>query len=218
MVAHRIAKNIVLALLYRVQDAQLADGAMLSSLARLLDAYPVLVRCSQPQLVSDVLRILRKTKLPPCGLLDLLTVILNTVSLSFTDAQTVLSQTVALVPIAIDRRLATSCLRVISKLMTYVSMNKQMHLSVIGASSVALSTFMEDSEIRDLCAKIEDIANVDESASESMDEAEELEAEGIAVPVISPVVPVSSEPDKVVSPEQQPDLDSPRSSCPSLDF
>ena len=217
MVAHRIAKNIVLALLTRMQDVQLADDAMLSSLSRLLDAYPVLIRCSQPQLVSEVLRILRKAKLPVCGLLDLLSVILNTVSLPFTDAQTVLSRTVALVPIAIDRRLATSCLRVISKLMSYVSINNQMRLSVIGASSVALSTFMEDSEIRNLCAQIEGNANVDDSASESMDETDEVEVEQIAEAVISPVEPVS-EPGKVLPPVQQPDLDSPRSSCPSLDF
>ena len=221
VVALNLSKNVVLAILQQIQTCDPQASAVLDALARLLQSFPVLSRCSTKSLSIEVMRILSVNPLVTPALMGLLTALLNERTTSQELRQLAVSKAICFLTLSKDRNMAVSCLTALVAVPEFILKDAQIHNSALAACAVASAEFGEDIEIRRLCRVIEEL---EPNRTFSGPEAEEDMVEPLPSTIL-PMTEEAIEPEtkKVRSAELSENQmaiveSSPRSSCPSLDF
>lgn len=212
---HRILNQIILPTLCVIDGSTTDMNGVLAGLCRLLDAHPILLRCKAEVIFQQCLRILKASKIPSPALMAIVSSISEVYRVPVRSVQGIVAQALAFLATAKDRTLVISCLSLIERMIDFIARDAQVLRSTLGLVSVARSSFMEDSEVRRLCSSIEG-ASYDSGETESDSE----ETESAVLTAVEPTNWISAEPriSGTVKDDAMPEVDSPRSSCPSLDF
>lgn len=212
---HRILSKIILPTLSALEGSMTDMNGVLAGLSRLLDAYPILLRCKAEAIFQQCLRILNASKIPSPALIALICSVSEVHRVPPRLVQGIVAQALAFLATAKDRTLVISSLSLIERMIDFIARDAQVLRTTLGLVSVARSFFMEDSEVRRLCSLIEG-ASHDSRETDS----DSVETESAVLTAVQPTNCISAEPiiSGSVKDDAMPEVDSPRSSCPSLDF
>lgn len=213
---HRILNQIVLPTLSLLDGTTPILDEILAAFLRLLDAYPILLRCKSEAIFQQSLRILKTSKVPSPALMSLISATSAVYRIPLSSLQVIIGQALAFLATAKDRALVISCLLLIQREISFIARDTQVLRTTLGLVSVARCSFMEDSEVRRLCSLIEEASD---DSGETEPESVEPES-STALSVSQPTLESKAEAVKLAPTNEiaMQEADSPRSSCPSLDF
>ena len=213
--SRRISRKVLVGTMRCITQIDADSDAVLGALNNLVGCSSVLLRCSQEEIIAEVMRLLKVNLMPSVNMWRLVRSLLIVCEPRLVDRQTILSSDLANLAICRTGYEAASCMEVLSILIQSIRANSQMLNTSLGLSRRAASVFSGDQEVvrlfRELLdksktASSQDHQTIPEPIVKLVEEAEDV------VPVVTPIeVPQSSIEDRV-------DESSPRSSCPSLDL
>lgn len=219
--SRRISQKIIVDTLRCINEIDRDADQVLGSLIKLVGSSSVLIKCSQEQIVSEILRLLRLNSMPSVNIWRLVRSLLTVCQPGLIDLQLIISSAIANLAICRTGYEAASCMEVLSILIPSIRTNSQMLNTSVGLSRRAASVFSDDQEVGRLFREI-----INKSLKASND-PERLVA---PVPIPTNTVLVHEVVQERVIPavahvevhqtvvEEKIDQSSPRSSCPSLDL
>lgn len=189
---------------------------VIASISRLLSAFPIIAMCAHDRLMAEIRRLLMSATYSSQNLLHLISMLIGVKLPSNGVLHEICSITLSRLAICSNSTDAVACLEVLSRVLTFLSSDSQLTNTCLGLCRGIEAQFSDDHEVRKLVFRIRHITSIEPAETE-------IEIETPPVSVLKRCITLDPEPPAVKEQDTMVDFmdgrgESPRSSCPSLDF
>jgi hypothetical protein len=221
VVAHHVSANIVVATLKNINTLDSDSDRVLQSLSSLIRCFPVIAMCHHQMLTEELIRLIKLNPVVPRGVLSMVAAELFVRFPSHKELEIILTSALSNLAIASTGEDASVCLNLISMLLEYAYSNRQLWNTTLGLAQASRIKFSDDVAVRSLYDiimrwAVGESSNQNEVSSGPLESSnppyvKEKDVNMTETPVAKNI---SDEPSLNVEPGEE----SPRSSCPSLEF